>query len=209
MDSFSLPKLETNSDTWSTRTFLLVTMCMWIYSICVSRAFECVHVLLCEDVRSSVLCVGMWVFICFNTGLPLWPLELKHEPRGQSLRQCTAITGANFPKDSSLTTSGWPSKHKHSWFKRWYKHIKRCMNYILHLPFRRLAGNLIQSDICFEFLSVIIRRQEVIMFLYFFFSLIWTPQLCTLMALKGNRKQLFGFHILFFLSVNFFDSSVF
>lgn len=151
--------------------------------LCVSRTFECVHVILCEDVCFSVLCVGMWVFTCFNTGLPLWPLELKHEPRGQSLHRCTAITGANFPKDLSLTTSGWPSKHKHSWFKHWYRHIKRWLNYILHLPFRRLAGNLIHSDICFEFLSVITRRQEATMSLYFF-SLIWTMQLCTLTALN-------------------------
>lgn len=29
------------------------------------------------------------------------------------------------------------------------------MNYILHLAFRLLAGILIQSDVCFEFLTVI------------------------------------------------------
>lgn len=143
--------------------------------VCVSRTLEWVHVILCEDVCFSVLRVGMWVFTCFNTSLPLWPLELKHEPRGQSLHRCTAIKGANFPKDLSLTTSGWPSKHKHSWFKHWYRHIKRWLNYILHLPFRRLAGNLIHSDICFEFLLVITRRQEAI---------IWTMQLCSLVALK-------------------------
>lgn len=154
--------------------------------MCVSRTFGCVHVLLCEDVCSSVLCVGMWVFICFDTGLPLWPLELKHEPRGQSLHQYTAITGANFPKDLSLTTSGWPSKHKHSWFKLWYRHIKRWMNYILHLPFRRLAGNFIQSDSCFEFLSPAKSH-----FVFILFSLIWTTQLCTRMALNGDGKQLF------------------
>lgn len=74
----------------------------------------CPTVFVPEDVRSSALCVGMQVFICFNTDLPLWPPGLKHEPTEQSLHQYTAITGANFPKDSSLTTSGWPSKHKHS-----------------------------------------------------------------------------------------------
>lgn len=53
-------------------------------------------------------------------------------------------------------------KHKHSWFKHWYRRIKRWVNYILHLPFRHVAGNLIQSDICFEFRLVI--RQRAIMF---------------------------------------------
>lgn len=59
--------------------------------------------------------------------------------------------GASLPTDSPLTTSVWPLEHKHSWFKRWYRHIKRWMNYILHLAFRHVAGNLVPSDICFEF----------------------------------------------------------
>lgn len=118
-------------------------------------------------VHYSMLCVGMRVFICFDTDLPLWPSGLKREPTVQSLRQYTAITGARSPKEPPLTTSVWPSKHKHSWFKHWYRHIKRWMNYILHLPFRHVAGNLIQSDICFEFLLVITRRRKVIVFSYF------------------------------------------
>ena len=121
-----------------------------------------------RDVRSSALrVVGMWVFICFDTDLPLWPSGLKHEPTEQSLRQYTAITGASLPKDSPVTTSVWPSKHKHSWFKHWYRLMKRWMNYILHLPFRHVAGNLTHSDICFEFLLVITGRRKAIMFLCF------------------------------------------
>lgn len=96
----------------------------------------------------------------------------KHEPTEQHLRQYAAITRVSFPKDSPLTASVRPSKHKHSWFKHWYRHIKRWMNYTLHLPFRHLAGNLIHSDICFEFHLVI--RQIAITFLFlFFFSLFW------------------------------------
>lgn len=141
-----------------------------------------VHVLFVfEDVLSSAFCVGMWVFICFDTDLPLWPSGLKHEPTEQSLRQYAAITGASSAKDLPLTTSVWPSKHKHSWFKHWYRHIKRWMNYILHLPFRHVAGDVIQSDICFEVLLVFTGRRKAIMFCCFIivFALIWTKQLCT------------------------------
>lgn len=138
-----------------------------------------------RDLHSSMLCASIWVFICFDIDLPLWPSGLKHEPTELSLRQHTAITRASFPKDLPLTTSAWPSKHKHSWFKHWYRYIKRWMNYILHLPFRHVAGNLIQNDICFEFLLMIMKNPSC--FFSIFIS-VWMEQLCSLMGLNSSRK---------------------
>lgn len=49
------------------------------------------------------------------------------------------------------------------------------MNYILHLPFRHVAGSHIRSDICFEFCPVI--RQKATTFLNFFLILIQAEQI--------------------------------
>lgn len=127
-----------------------------------------------------MLCDAMWVFICFGTDLPLWPSGAE---TWTNRAEFTSVH-SNHKRLASLTTSVRPSKHKHSWFRRWYRHIKRWMNYILHLPFRHEAGNLIRSDICFEFLLVITGRRKAIESLYF-----WLHKWKTLKALNGGRKR--------------------